>query len=72
MPLSTDSSLQAPCSRELSTPNPLPQTPVRHAPSHETTFCPEFVRRIQENTEKGRGVLLQSSLLRVVLAAGNR
>jgi len=56
MPLSGGFSSQAPCGRDLSTPNPLPHTPVRHLSSHDTPFCPDFVCRIRENTQRVLGV----------------
>ena len=56
MPLSAGSSSQAPCGGDLSTPNPIPHTPVRHPSSHDTPFCPDFVRRIRENTQRVREV----------------
>jgi len=57
MPLSADSSLQTPCGLELSTPNPLPHTPVCHTCFHDTPFCPDLVRRIWVNTQRVLGLL---------------
>ena len=56
MPLSAGSSSQVPCGLDLSTPNSLPHTPVRHPSSHDTPVCPDFIRRIRENTQRVRGV----------------
>ena len=56
MPLSAASSSQVPCSLDLSTPNPLPHTPVRHPSSHDTPFCHDFVRQIRENRQRVQGV----------------
>ena len=56
MPLSAGSPSQAPSGRDLSPPNPLSHTPVRHPSSHYIPFYPDLVCRIRENTQRGRGV----------------
>jgi len=57
MPLPAGSCSQAPGGRDLSTTHPLPPTVLRHPSSHDAPFCPDFVRRIRQNTQRARAVL---------------
>jgi len=49
-------SSQVHCGQDLSTPNPLPHSPVRHPSSHDSLFCLDFICRIWENTQRVQGV----------------